>query len=197
MNKVVMSIIAIIVTMLGIMVAVMQNKSKDSNFQNTEIANIKNETNTIIQNVENTNTEIKETNSNEERISPNAFITFKTLYKKCGHTACEYREVPNELVNLTKEELQDKYSEWKIEKFTDTDIVISQEVEGSCNEHFVVKDKDGIAVVYKKQDNGKEEEYETTDISTEYLSETDKMNLKNGIEVNGIQNLNQLIEDYE
>ena len=52
-------------------------------------------------------------------------------------------------------------------------------------------------VVYKKQDNGKEEEYETTDISTEYLSETDKINLKNGIEVNGIQNLNQLIEDYE
>ena len=52
----------------------------------------------------------------KKRISPNAFITFKTLYKKCGHTACEYREVPNELVNLTKEELQDKYSEWKIEK---------------------------------------------------------------------------------
>ena len=52
MNKVVMSIIAIIVTMLGIMVAVMQNKSKDSNFQNTEIANIKNETNTIIYKVD-------------------------------------------------------------------------------------------------------------------------------------------------
>ena len=42
-----------------------------------------------------------------------------------------------------------------------------------------------------------EKEYEVTDISTEYITDTDKINMKNGIKVNGKQELNQLIEDFE
>ena len=42
-----------------------------------------------------------------------------------------------------------------------------------------------------------EHELETTGITTEYLPETDKINMKNGIQVNGKQELNQLIEDFE
>ena len=38
---------------------------------------------------------------------------------------------------------------------------------------------------------------EETGISTDYLPETDKVQMQNGIEVNGKQELNQLIEDYE
>ena len=41
------------------------------------------------------------------------------------------------------------------------------------------------------------QEQEKTSISMEYLPETDKINMKNGIRVNGKQALNQLIEDYE
>ena len=36
-----------------------------------------------------------------------------------------------------------------------------------------------------------------TDIATEYLTDTDKVEMEKGIEVNGKQNLNQLIEDFE
>ncbi len=36
-----------------------------------------------------------------------------------------------------------------------------------------------------------------TDIATEYLTDTDKIKMEKGIRVNGKQNLNQLIKDYE
>ena len=101
------------------------------------------------------------------------------------------------MVNLTKRELQEKYNEWNIEEFSDTNIILKKESKDSCDEHFILKDKDGIVTVFKKDENGEEREYEITDISTEYLTDTDKINMKNGIEVNGIQNLNQLIEDFE
>ena len=60
-----------------------------------------------------------------------------------------------------------------------------------------MKDKDGKVVIYKLLEDGTENEYEVTDISTEYITDTDKINMKIGIKVNGKQELNQLIEDFE
>ncbi len=199
MNKVIISMITIIVTILGIITAVALIKPKARNSENiVEIGQAQTSENNII--TENNNqieNSVKQTNVSEEKISPKAFVTYKIKYEKCGHETSQYREIPEELVNLTKEELKEKYSEWNIDEFSDTNIVLSKTEKGSCNEHFILKEKDGFATVFKKLDNGEEEEYETTDIATEYLSDTDKINMKKGIEVNGLQNLNQLIEDYE
>ena len=106
-------------------------------------------------------------------------------------------EVPEEFVNKTEKELQEKYSDWKIEKFSDTEITLTKEEEGNCGEHFIVREKEGLVIIYEVLEDGTEKEYERTDISTEYLTETDKINMEKGIEVNGKQNLNQLIEDFE
>ena len=199
MNKVVMSMLTIIIIIMGVIIGILLIKPK--NGQDDSIAKVENNQNMIENNVENQNNNfnntVKAANVSEEKISPKAFVTYKIKYEKCGHETSQNREIPEELVNLTQEELKEKYSEWNIEKFSDTNIVLSKTEKGSCNEHFILKEKNGFATVFKKLDNGEEEEYETTDIATEYLSETDKINMKKGIEVNGLQNLNQLIEDYE
>ena len=93
--------------------------------------------------------------------------------------------------------MKEKYAGWTIDKFSDTQIVISKKEEGECGEHYIVKDKEGKVVIYKLLEDGTENEYEVTDISTEYITDTDKINMKNGIKVNGKQELNQLIEDFE
>ena len=121
----------------------------------------------------------------------------KKLYKKCGHETSEHLEISEELVNKTKEQLQEKYNGWEIEKFSDTEIILSKYEEGVCGEHYMIRDNNGQVTIYEVLEDGKEQEYEVTDISTEYLTDTDKINMKNGIEVNGKQNLNQLIEDFE
>ncbi len=197
MNKIIVWILVIIVVTMGITMAVIITEPKKEKIAETKVV----EENNIVQNdiVANVQKEesIKEANTSFEKISPNAFITYKTTYKKCGHISTEFKEIPKELVNLTKEELKAKYSEWEIEEFSDVNIVISKSVDENCNEHFIVKDKEGIVTIFRKLEDGSEIEYETTEIATEYLTDTDKINMEKGIEVNGIQNLNQLIENFE
>ena len=200
MNKIIIILFTIIVVIGAVITGFIIYSQKGGEKEETIVEEIAEEVNTSKNDekkVEINTTNTITANYNEERISPNAFITFKETYKECGHTTSEFVEVPEEFVNLSKEELQERYGEWKIEKFTDTDIILSKEVEGSCNEHFLVKDVDGIVTVFKVLDNGTKEEYQVTDIATEYLTDTDKIEMEKGIKVNGKQNLNQLIEDYE
>lgn len=137
------------------------------------------------------------TNSEQEKTSPNCSLTIKTYFDNCKHTTTQYSNLPASLVNLTKDEIQDKYLDYKIEAFSSNEIVLYQEKEGECGEHFLVKDNDGIVSVYKILEDGTLEKIEDTAISTEYLPESDRINMINGIKVNGEQNLNQLLEDFE
>jgi hypothetical protein len=136
-------------------------------------------------------------NTQEEKTSPNCSLITKTYYKKCEHTKCEYDNLPQNLVNLTKDEIQEKYKDYEIESFASNEVILYQEKNGECGEHYIVKDKDGMVVIYRILEDGTEEELEMTGITTEYLTQTDKINMENGIRVNGRQELNQLIEDFE
>ena len=197
MNKTIMSIIAIIVIIGAIIIGVQickPNKEQEDIITKVSDEKIEDDCTDEYQEIQE---EMLQANSTEEKISPNCFITMKKTYNKCGHTTSEYIAIPKELVNKTKEDLKEKYAGWTIDKFSDTQIVISKKEEGECGEHYIVKDKEGKVVIYKLLEDGTENEYEVTDISTEYITDTDKINMKNGIKVNGKQELNQLIQDFE
>ena len=199
MNRIILVLLAIVVVIGAIIAGIFIYMLDDNVEAKIDIQNVAADNTTIeeVENLTENKTNIVETNSNDERISPNAFITFKQTYEECGHTTSDFVEVPQEFVNLSEDELKERYSDWNIEKFTDTDIVLSKEIEGSCDEHYIVRDVDGIVTVFHILEDGTEEEYMVTDIATEYLTDTDKIEMEKGIEVNGKQNLNQLIEDYE
>ena len=200
MNKVIITMLCIVVTIGGIITAVMilqPNESENQEIIVTEIAEEK-IVDECTEEYEQMQEEVMiEANSSEEKISPNSFLNLKTYYKKCGHTTNKYVELPEDLVNKTKEELQEKYSDYEIETFESNNIVLYKEQEAECGEHFLVKDNEGIVTIYQILEDGSQKEYEITSITTEYLPETDKINMHNGIEVNGKQELNQLIEDFE
>ncbi len=141
--------------------------------------------------------ETAKANSEEVKTSPNCSLTIKTYYKKCGHTTSEYKNLPQELVNLTKEQIQEKYPDYTIENFENNQVALYQEKDSECNEHYIVKDKEGMLTIYQLLEDGNQKEIETTGVSIEFLPEADKANVKDGIRVNGKQNLNQLIEDFE
>lgn len=199
MNKTIITMISIIVIMAAIITAVVIYKPKESEIPQEIQIGVADEE--ILDDCTDEHQEMQDemlqANSSEEKISPNCFITLKKLYKECGHTTSEYLEIPEELVNKTQENLKEKYENWNIEKFLDTEIILSKEEEGECGEHFIVRDKEGKVTIYEVLKDGSEQEYEVTDIWTEYLTQTDKINMQNGIRVNGKQALNQLIEDFE
>ena len=142
------------------------------------------------------NTLVEETSSEGEKISPNCSIIFRRYYNDCGHTIEQYSSIPTELVNKTEEDLQEQYEGWIIEEFSRNQIILYREFDSECGEHYVLREKDGKIVVYLKTGDI-EEIVEETDIATEFLTETDRIKLQDGIEANGRMELNQLIEDYE
>lgn len=131
------------------------------------------------------------------KISPNAIITFKTEYKKCGHLLNEYKSVTENEVNLNENEFKALYKEWEILEFKEKEVVLLKRVNEDCNQHFVIRERDGNVAVYIIDKDNDEILKETTNISTEYLTQLDLVKLREGIRVNGFEELNNKLEDFE
>ena len=197
-------IIGLIITIIiiGIILGIfIYNNNANNNKQNSIVEN---EINIVSEKVtdecteeyQNSEKEI-ETDSQEEKISPNCLLTLKKYYEECNHTINEYVDIPQDLVNGTEEDLKNEYPYWQVEKYSSNDIILYKEFNSNCGQHFVLRENNGKITVYKINENNEEKVYENTEISVEYLSETDKIKISEGIKVNGIEELNQLLEDFE
>ena len=135
--------------------------------------------------------------SAEEKLSANAILILKKYYQQCEHTINEYVELPQELVNLTEKEVQAEYPDWEVIGFEKGKLTLYKELEDVCGEHFKLRIEEGKVVIYIVNNDGSESIYEKTNISSEYLTETDLLNMQDGLEIYGIEELNQIIEDFE
>lgn len=202
MKKVLIIGLIIAIIIIGIILGIfIYNNNANNNKQNSIVEN---EINIVSEKVtdecteeyQNSEKEI-ETDSQEEKISPNCLLTLKKYYEECNHTINEYVDIPQDLVNGTEEDLKNEYPYWHVEKYSSNDIILYKEFNSNCGQHFVLREDNGKITVYKINENNEEEVYENTEISVEYLSETDKIKISEGIRVNGIEELNQLLEDFE
>ena len=133
----------------------------------------------------------------EEKLASNAILILKKYYRKCEHTINEYVELPQELVNMTEEEVQAQYLDWEVIGFEKGKLTLYKEFDDVCQEHFKLRLEEGNVVVYIVNSDGTESLYEKTGISSEYLTETDLINMQDGLEIYGKEELNQIIEDFE
>ena len=131
------------------------------------------------------------------KTSPNALLIFKTEYLKCGHILNEYMNIQEKHVNLTKEEFQEQYLDWQVIHFSEKEIVLLKKVDESCKQHYILKERNGHIAIYYIDEEGDIILRETTAIATKYLTELDIKKLKSGIRVNGLEELNSKLEDFE
>lgn len=174
------------------------NKDSNNNYKMAEIEkNLKDEL--IESNNENAvfYESITEASFREEKISPNAVLVIKKYYRKCGHTIEDEAEMPEEAVNKTKQELQSLYSSWIIKEFSSNRVVLYKEIDGICNEHYILRKVDNIVAVFSIDEKGEEKLQERTGISTQYLTKEDNEKLEKGIKAIGRIQLNSILEDYE
>lgn len=178
----------------GIYIYKIINKSDKEIAKINEIYN-----NRIVENEKNSQEieEIISTNSSDKKITPHTKLILRKYYEECGHSINEYVEMPSELINMTKEELENEYKDWNINTFSEDEVILIKTVNEFCNEHYSLKELDGYVAIYKIDKNGKEILQEKTAISTRYLTQTDKSHLENEIKIFGTENLNKFIEDFE
>lgn len=137
------------------------------------------------------------TSVEEEKASPNCIITLKIYYNKCEHLLESKQKIEDTEVNLTEEELKERFSDWEVQKFTPTEIVLYKEVNEFCNEHYLLKEKDGYIAIFKLDENNNQTFLELTDISTQYLTEEDLEKVQEGITIYTKKELNKTLEDFE
>ena len=182
-------IIVILASIFSVLFLYSKN-SKDNTDYTKELAN-NSEENYV------DNLELVLTSYSGFKISPNAQIIYETNYTKCNHTEVKEEIVSEELVNLNEEELQEKYQNYTIKQFGTERVILYNEINGYCNNHYIIKEKDGYIGVFKLKNDGDEELIRLTNISVQYLPETDLNNLKGGMEVYGKDTLNKVLEDFE
>ena len=137
-------------------------------------------------------------NSQESvRLSPKCSVIYETKYEKCGHVSRQYKNITQDLVNKTERDINGLYPDWAVKEFDSNELVLLKSESGECGEHYILRDVEGKVVVNLLNENGEEKEFEKTDISIEYLTDTDKIDIEKGLKVYGKENLSQIIEDYE
>lgn len=184
-----MIIIVLFLLSIGIGFYYIKNNSEEQVEEYAEIVERDEESDSVAKTIE--------ANTNKVKITPNTKLVLKKYYTKCNHTINSYVELPKELVNLDENGLKKQYSEWEVQKFTEDEVVLLKEEDAFCNEHYILKEKDGRIAIFKVDQSGEEILEEITSISTEYLTQNDLLNIKNGIKVYGIEELNKTLEDYE
>lgn len=138
-----------------------------------------------------------ETDSKEEKISPNCKFALKKYYDECSHFDYEEAELPIELVNLNEDEVNNYYADWEVDEFSSDNLVLCKEINGYCNQHFLIKLDDQNVNVYRLGTLGELNQYEETDISRDYLPIDDIEKLEEGIMIFGEGKLSSALEDYE
>lgn len=137
-----------------------------------------------------------ETIVEETKISPYAKLIIEKKFTKCGHTTVEVIDVPSELINMTEKEIMKKYENWEVRSFNSKEVSLYREISANCNDHFVLKDKDGFLAIYTNVTDDKMNLKEVTDIDVSSLPSGDMENLKRGIFIYGQDELSSILEDF-
>lgn len=178
---------------IGVMTGVYfyeKDKSKDSNIGTKQLADLE-------QNKDQEENEAVSTSTSETKLSPNCTITEKQYFKGCDHFIKEIKEIPEEWINWTEEQVKQQYTDWKLESVTNNEIIVSQEKEGYCGMHYVVREHGEVLGIYTTDETGEETWKEDTDIATRYLTEEDLMKVQEGIKAIGDDQLHSVLEDFE
>jgi hypothetical protein len=142
--------------------------------------------------------DLQRTNAGSEKVSPNTTLVIKKFYKKCNHIIQNQEKIPVDVANLSEEEFKEKYNEWEVQKFTNSEIVLYKEIDDFCHEHYLLKDENDFIAIYEL--NEKDEEVQlirVTDIATQYLTDTDLIKLQSGMIIYTNKELNKVLEDFE
>ena len=183
-------IMVILLFALGVMMGIYfygSDNTEDTNLLNVQLAE---------ESMSGNNVTVS-TSLTEEKVSANCTIVEKQYFTGCDHLIKDIKEIPEDWINMTEEEIIEKYPDWTLESFTNNQIIVSQEKEGYCGEHYVIRTHDDVIGIYTLDENGKETLKEDTDIPTMYLTEEDLEILNKGIQAIGENQLHQVLEDYE
>lgn len=198
MKKSTIIILICVAMLLGMLFGILASIIDRNNMQQAQVNEIIKANELMNSNAVNTTfSDVIETNSQDIKLSPDAYIIFEKHYINCGHTIIEKEKVEQAEVNKDEEYFKNAYSDWTIKEFSADEVRLYKEFQGNCDEHYLITVKDDYIAVYSVDDEGNKTLKEETDIPVQYLPEEDVELLKKGITAYGQNELARKLEDYE
>jgi len=141
------------------------------------------------------NTEVQGSRPESNIIRPGAVLIFENKYTECGHVITSKLDIPQDMVNLTENQLKLVYKNWEIKKFSPLEIILSKKIDSKCYNHFILKEKDGFVAVYYQQPIDGISLKEVTPLLVKNLPLREMQRLKEGIKIESQEELAQTLED--
>ncbi len=85
-------------------------------------------------------------------LSAHAEITTTYIYRFCGHSQSETREVSREEVSMNEDEFSDSNPGFVLEHFDEDTAVLVHRIDGYCSKHYILKLEENSLVLYRPQD---------------------------------------------
>lgn len=137
----------------------------------------------------------------ENVISPNTFIEKEIEYSECGHTIVDTSKANEEIVNKDekdfREYIKENYPNTKIIAFSSQKIVLKEERNHLCPNHYIVGESEGKIAIFKVNENGEKIlDKIFKDYPLSLLKEVDQQKLKDGIVVDNEEELSDVLENF-
>lgn len=137
----------------------------------------------------------------EERISPNVYIEKKTHYKACNHNITKLNELDEKIVNMTEKEyreyMEENFPNVKIISFSLNRIILREERDHLCPNHYIIGESEGKIAIYRIDDNGdKVLDRVFKDYPISLLKQIDQNKLIEGIRVDSDEELSDVLENF-
>lgn len=142
----------------------------------------------------------------DEKISPDASITFKIRYKKSGDTIIEKVEKGKNISEKTRNTLEERYKkeDYKLEEVSSTKLILVKEVNTYLPNKYVLGIKGDYIAIFRTDSKGEmyieDEEKDITSKRIDNLKEQDINLLTNGsryFQCNTREEALSCLEDYE
>jgi hypothetical protein len=121
-------------------------------------------------------------------------VIYEDYYLNCKETITN----KNMEFGTTKEKIKEKADkEYKVVDETENSITFRKEIDSNCPNHFKFILEDGYVMIYQVISDGVYVMYKNTEIPESNIRNELITELKNGILVNSLEELNSYIEDLE
>lgn len=162
----------------------LQNSQEDKNRKNDNIIDIE---------------EIAESISSEKQVltSADTIIQKKYIYNLCNHIEKKEEPIRYSDIGLGRVEFFNKYPDWHIKSFSEDKIGMEKVLDGYCPKHYILQELDGFITIYQPDIDSNLDIIKQTDIPIEYLSQELQHELKEGLVVETLEEIEYMIEDID
>lgn len=124
-------------------------------------------------------------------------LIYEYCYSEDGYVERVEDTPPYFLINLSREEVEEKLKDWQVKKFSNTEVILQKNITGKGCENYIISEYEGLVAVFYAEAVDGENIMEITETPVNSLPEEEQIKIKNGIKIKGQNELIKCMENYE